>query len=65
MVMQGAIASINNLYIYAPKEWWPTLDKLCWNIRKYEWDQALPLFQDLSKKIAKAIEESTLIKEEI
>ena len=54
-MLQGAIASINKLYIYAPEEWWRLLDTLCWHIKNYEWEQALPIFQDISKRIAQEI----------
>ena len=47
-----ATASLHRLYIYAPDDWWVEMDKLCDEIREYNWNGATITLRNLSKKIA-------------
>ena len=47
-----ATASLHRLYIYAPDDWWEEMDKLCDEIREYNWNGATITLRNLSKKIA-------------
>lgn len=46
-------ASMYQIYLYAPSEWWTDLDNLAIDIRKYEWKQAEEILQRLSRLIAR------------
>ncbi len=53
--MEKAIASIHNLYVYAPEEWWTDLDKLCDYLRNSKYDEAIIVFRKLTKNISKEL----------
>ena len=49
-------ASLHQLYLYAPQEWWEDLDLLADCIEKTKWDDAIPLMKKLSHLIKKEID---------
>ena len=53
--MQEAGAALFQVYAYAPASWWDDLDKLSQLLRKYEWDDAQTILQELSRLIAEEL----------
>lgn len=54
-MIEKAGASLHQLYIYAPSEWWNDLDFLSNYIKDFEWEQAKPIMEKLSRLIAEEI----------
>ena len=48
-------ASLYQIYLYAPKEWWVDLDELATYLRKYEWTKAEEIMQKLGKLISEEL----------
>ena len=48
-------ASVYQIYLYAPTEWWEDLDALATYIRKYEWTKAEEIMQKLGKLISEEL----------
>ena len=51
-------ASISNLYVYVPENWFFDLDSLQKQIMHYNWDTATVIFQQYCHLIAKEINDS-------
>ena len=56
-MINKAGAALHQLYIYAPREWWNDLDFLSNYIKDFEWDQAKPIMEKLSRLIAEEIKQ--------
>ena len=54
-------ASLHQLYLYAPSEWWENLDLLANYIEKSKWDEAIPLMKKLSHLIKQEIDKEQLL----
>lgn len=48
-------AALHQLYIYAPSEWYDDLDKLTKLIMEFDWDNARPIIQKLSRLISEEL----------
>lgn len=55
--LSKAGATIHQLYIYSPIEWYDDLDLLTELIMKYKWDQAKTIVQKLSRLISQELNE--------
>ena len=53
--LSKAGATIHQLYIYSPIEWYDDLDLLTELIMKYKWDQAKTIVQKLSRLISQEL----------
>ena len=53
--LSQAGASINQMYIYCPQEWWEDLDNLSNLLQHYEWKNASKIMNKLSREIAKEL----------
>ena len=51
----SAGSSLFQMYIYAPPEWYASLDSLSCHLKKYQWDEARLIMQELSRLIAEEI----------
>lgn len=54
-------ASLHQLYLYAPTEWWGDLDSLADCIEKTKWNEAIPLMRKLSHLIRQEIDKEQLL----
>lgn len=51
----AAGSSIQQIYIYAPLEWWEDLDRLFDYIRKYNWGDATEVLKKLNRLISQEL----------
>ena len=54
-VYEKAGASIQQMYIYAPIEWWEELDNLADNMRNCDWGKAAAIMKKLSRQVSEEL----------
>lgn len=55
-------ASLHQLYIYAPIDWWDDLDLLSKHIKEFEWEKAKPIMEKLSRLISEELNKTKELK---
>lgn len=48
-------SSLYQMYIYAPSEWYEKIDNLSFLIKTFQWDEARPIMQELSRLISEEL----------